>query len=151
MKSIYLIIPTLTAGGAERMCVDLANELSKSCEITLITFDGRCAFTVAPEVKWVSLGVASGISRNPISVFRVLMRLRREMLAASEAVAFSFMERANILAYVACAKGGRSVVPTVHATVQSFNKRSIFARLTIGAMYRRVLGRAPSTFSSATL
>lgn len=52
MKKILMLIPALNAGGAERVMVTLANEWSKTNDVTIMVFnDGSCFYEISDTVK----------------------------------------------------------------------------------------------------
>ena len=126
---IALLISSLEAGGAERVCATLANHWARlGHEVTVMTFDTTVpdAFSLAPEVHRANIGrgdlSASMWHRLRKSVDRV-RRVRKQLVARHIDVAVAFMSPANMCLAVAgrglrtvCIGSERTYPPALYLT-----------------------------------
>jgi GalNAc-alpha-(1->4)-GalNAc-alpha-(1->3)-diNAcBac-PP-undecaprenol alpha-1,4-N-acetyl-D-galactosaminyltransferase len=105
-STCVLFIPTLTAGGAERVCSVLANEWCDypDVSVTVITlFDAPLFYTLDPRVTHVCLGLATnkGLLRRLRDLSWALFALRRAVLRLKPTFVLSFMNKYNVFCLVA--------------------------------------------------
>jgi GalNAc-alpha-(1->4)-GalNAc-alpha-(1->3)-diNAcBac-PP-undecaprenol alpha-1,4-N-acetyl-D-galactosaminyltransferase len=107
--NVLLAIPTLGAGGAERVMTHLADWLvRRGCRVTLVTLtDGSDDFFVpASGIRRVGLGL-SAVSRSPIAAVSAnatrVRALRRVVRDTAPDAVISFLTEMNALVLVACA------------------------------------------------
>lgn len=115
MTRSLLFIPTLTAGGAERVASILANEWCRypDTRTTVVTlFDEPGFYALHPEVELVCLGIAAkqGGAARAAALLRSLLALRREVLRRRPAFVLSFMNKYNVFCVVALLGTGVRVV-----------------------------------------
>ena len=103
-KKIFLISNTLSAGGAERMLLNLASELSQipSFSITFITTSGHTPsfFNVPEGIKHISLSSAhtKNIALHILQFIKKTFKLRQLFQKQNaEIIVISFLENINIL------------------------------------------------------
>lgn len=135
---IALFLPSVEGGGAERVFVELANELAAlDCPIDLVLASARGPYLseVSPRVRVIDLG-ASGVLRALPQLWRYL---RRERPAAM----LSALDHANAIAILACVASLCSVrcvvsVRSVPSAVYRDNKnlRNRVVRLMTKILYR---------------
>ncbi|MCF7908150.1 MAG: glycosyltransferase family 4 protein [Candidatus Omnitrophica bacterium] len=100
---ITFVIPSLSAGGAERVMSTVANYFAKQgYSVTLLTLDwGRKPFFKIDEtITQRSLGllsVSNNIFQTVIRSLRRSYRLRREIKRSNPDVVVSFMDKTNVL------------------------------------------------------
>ncbi len=112
-SKITLFIYNLTIGGAERVTVNLANQLTEcgyQVEVLVVTEDGDLIDELVPEVELSSLSV-NEMRWSAIPLARHLRRTRPDVL-------ISFMTAANVMAIVAArmARISTTVIATEHST-----------------------------------
>lgn len=97
---IFLIIPTLNQGGAERVISELANQFSKSgYEVHLVILVKSIDFYVVSDNVYIHrLGFTNkGMLQKPFSELKVLINLRRLFKEYRPDAILSFMDKYNIL------------------------------------------------------
>lgn len=106
--NIVFVISSLSAGGAERVLVNLAGALyRRGAQVTVVTLGGTQAdfYTLEEGVGRVALGV-SGSSRGTAEAVRNNARrvvaLRRTIRKLRPDAVISFMDRTNVLVLAAC-------------------------------------------------
>lgn len=97
-KAVCIFIPTLTAGGAERVASILANCWSKTHRVVVVTyFDEEKFFKPQANVEVRCLGMA--VSRNTIQratdVLKAVVAFRRLLIEINPAFVLSFMNKYN--------------------------------------------------------
>jgi glycosyltransferase involved in cell wall biosynthesis len=108
---ILLLIPALNAGGAERVMVTLANEWSKTEDVTLMVFnDGRCFYKIDEKVRIKPLNTMpkqNGLERR-LSILPVEIRRYKaicsEIKNGSYDFVLSFCFTTNVFASLAAMK-----------------------------------------------
>src|SRR5699024_12471507 len=101
MKGILLLATGLTAGGAERIVVNLADYFAaKGHSVTLAFMTDSEKVFFLPQNKKVEI-VDLGIKKNPLSLFRGLKKLIYLVKEKKVDIVHSHMFHANILACVA--------------------------------------------------
>lgn len=148
---IALVIPSLRRGGAERVMVGLANEMSaRRHEVHLATFESEIdpdGYALHPKVSVTRLGGLSA-SANPISgLFANLGRvrkLRRWLRANRPEVCISFMTQTNVCALLA-AKGIAPVIVSERLVPWAMPERRIWESLR-----RKTYGTAASLVLQST-
>ncbi|MBA3688132.1 MAG: glycosyltransferase family 4 protein [Chloroflexi bacterium] len=111
--SIALFISSLSAGGAERVMVFLANNLARlGHRVVLVTFagDGSSFYRVDPRVERVHLDVRRPSKGKGTYQLRQLRSLRFLLRALRPDVAVSFIVKANILVLLSAWGSGTPVV-----------------------------------------
>ncbi|MGQ3330851.1 glycosyltransferase [Halorubrum sp. FL23] len=113
MTSVTLFIGNLSIGGAERVTVNLGNQLNKNghdVEVLVITEDGELVDELAPEIKFSVLSV-DRMRWAAIPLARHLRRTRPDAL-------ISFMTATNVMTIVAArmARVSTTVIATEHST-----------------------------------
>lgn len=106
MTRCVLFIPTLTAGGAERVASVLANEWCNYPEvrISVITlFDESVFYPLDPRVEYICLGIQANKSvlLRLVDLFRTLLALRREIVERKPKFVLSFMNKYNVFCVTA--------------------------------------------------
>jgi glycosyltransferase involved in cell wall biosynthesis len=113
---VALVIPSLGAGGAERVISIMANHwAARGCAITVITIDSADTdfYTLDPRVTRVALGVAGdslGVRQALAHNAHRVARLRAAIRAARPNVVISFITSTNVLALIA---GSLEHVPVI--------------------------------------
>ena len=101
MKKVLFGITSLTLGGAERVLVDVANELSKSCEVTIFTIysKGELEKQLEPNVKLKALYDTSYANLTrlqkyiiPIKILLQKNRIYRKYIKKDYDVEIAFLE-----------------------------------------------------------
>lgn len=117
---VLMVIPSLSAGGAERVLVRVAEALCcRRYEVTAVTvFGPECDFyRLPPEVTRVAMnlgGTTAGAGEKLAANLRRAWALRRVVLRTRPRVIVSFMTEMNVLAVLAAAGLDRPVVVTEH-------------------------------------
>lgn len=136
MKKIALVIPSLSVGGAEKICLELAEMLAKDNIVYIVTFGDKLEFSLHKSLCYIPLGIGRGVGLRFFNSLLILRQLRCTLQGINPYGTISFMERANIYCRIALFSSGLTFVPTIHATVQSFSDRGRFAQLCINFFYR---------------
>jgi GalNAc-alpha-(1->4)-GalNAc-alpha-(1->3)-diNAcBac-PP-undecaprenol alpha-1,4-N-acetyl-D-galactosaminyltransferase len=129
---IIFVIPSLAAGGAERVATSLVNYWSGvGEEVTLATLDFEEAdfYSLSPSVERVALGLgevsSSGLHRIDKN-FRRVRRLRRVIRQSRPDVVISFLAYTNVLVLTAALGLGVPVVVSERTnTIQSQAGRAV--------------------------
>ncbi len=107
-KKISLIIHKISAGGAEKIMVTIANYLSENgWEVFLLTFDDGNESPFYPlnkNVKWIPLDLlkeTKGKLQKGFHFFRRIWILRKTLKKLKSKVAISFIAKVNILSIIA--------------------------------------------------
>ncbi len=140
MRSIVLVIPSLTMGGAERVIVTLANGLAqRDWRVSLASPSGIGALRdeLSPAVEVVDLGVGR-VGRSLVPLIRFLTRHPR-------ALVFSAMTHMNVVTLLAARLIRRHPAPVCVQEVALFSRgreadppvRGRLARALMRALYRR--------------
>lgn len=100
MKAV-IFIPTLTAGGAERVASILANEWShyKNVSVTIILlFDNPIFYSIDSDVKVVSLGMSVNVGpmKRMMNILWSIFALRKAIKAEQPDFVLSFMQKYNV-------------------------------------------------------
>lgn len=98
LTSVCIFIPTLTAGGAERVSSIIANEWSKRQAVVVLTyFEAPIFFDLDPRVAVFCLGMRpnQGRFRRVLDVLRAGWRMRRFVTRLRPAFVLSFMNKYN--------------------------------------------------------
>lgn len=121
-KHIALIIPSLTAGGAERVAVRMANYwMEKKRDVTIFTFDDGSEPPFYDLVDAVDLhpldleGASTTFTERVLSNGKRIRRLRTALNQLSPDVVITFMPSANVLTILAGIGTSWPVVVTEHA------------------------------------
>lgn len=113
---VVIFIPTLTAGGAERVASILASAWSgyPGVSVTLILmFEDEAFFPVDPRVKILNLGLQPNLPglRRVAAVGRALLTFRKRVLAERPDFVLSFMNKYNVFCLAALLGAGvRTIV-----------------------------------------
>lgn len=116
MGKVFLVISSLSSGGAERVMAQMASYWAAAgWEVTLATLAPREDFyALHARVKRVRLSVSPTVPgrwRTLVGVVSGICRLRRAIRQARPDAVLSFMDTANVLTLVAsCGLGVRTVV-----------------------------------------
>ena len=121
-RDIILFIGSLTIGGAERVAVNLANQLVKNghqVKVLTVTEDGELVDELVPEVEFSSLSV-DRMRWAPIPLARHLWKTRPDIL-------ISFMTAANVMGIVATlmSRVSTTVIVTEHSTQSGKRRLSV--------------------------
>lgn len=108
MKLLF-VITSLENGGAERVCVSLANYFSKENEVEILYFSGEIFYEINSKVK---LNKFSRNSRIPRLAAKLLAIRKR---AKDADCVISFMDSTNILSIIATAFLGRKLIISEHS------------------------------------
>lgn len=118
---IAFLIRSLTGGGAERVCVLLANGLAaKGHEVTVVTVkpESEDAYTLAPQVQRVVLNASLDTPRRQESVlgknWGLLTAIRQTTKNLAPQVVVSFVHMVNIRVVLALLWAGVPVIVTEH-------------------------------------
>lgn len=115
MRHGIIFIPTLTAGGAERVASILANEWCNYPEarVTVVTlFKEPCFYKIHPRAECYCLGIEAnrhGVARVT-ALIRSLSGLRRVVLRSNPTFVLSFMNKYNVFCLAALLGTGVRVV-----------------------------------------
>ncbi len=115
MARAVLFIPTLTAGGAERVASVLANEWCSypNVRVSIITlFDDPPFYQVHPSVDQICLGFRAnkgGLSRL-VDLILAMRALRRTVVSCRPDFVLSFMNKYNAFCVTALLGAGQSVI-----------------------------------------
>ncbi len=140
MRSIVLVIPSLTMGGAERVIVTLANGLAqRDWRVFLASPSGSGALhaELSPAVEVADLGVGR-VGRSLVPLIRFLAR-------HPQALVFSAMTHMNVVTLLATRLIRRHPAPVCVQEVALFSRgreadppvRGRLARALMRALYRR--------------
>lgn len=115
-RRLTLVIPSLAAGGAERVMARLANHWAAAgWQVTLVTLNASIPdfYATGAEVRRVRLQL-EGDSAHPLQALwrnvRRVAALRAALRASAPDVVLSFMDRVNVLTLLAAAGLGARVV-----------------------------------------
>ncbi|MDO1582786.1 glycosyltransferase [Rhizobium oryzicola] len=149
-RHLVFHVPALIGGGAERVCVLMANEMARrGHKVTLLVWnkDGPNADMVDHKVRLVSLDLAAhhgkfGKIRTLLGVLKTGLFLRRE----SPDAVFAYLEFANALTAISLlAAGSRALFfPSYHAAAElqvrglAYKVIKLFDRLTIKRATRAI-------------
>ncbi|HAJ45574.1 MAG TPA: hypothetical protein DCL54_03220 [Alphaproteobacteria bacterium] len=113
LDPVAIFIPTLTAGGAERVASILANQWCQSHQVKLITYFNEAHFyTLDPRVEVLSLGYVPN-RRQPgrtVDVALALAAFRRKVLKIRPRFVLSFMNKYNAFALASLWGSGTPVI-----------------------------------------
>ncbi|NBQ67475.1 MAG: glycosyltransferase family 4 protein [Nitrosomonadaceae bacterium] len=106
MTSCVLFIPTLTAGGAERVASILANEWCNYPEahVSVVTlFDEEVFYPLDPRIEHVCLGIRANNDGLPrlLDLFLTIFALRRAIVERKPSFVLSFMNKYNAFCVIA--------------------------------------------------
>ena len=114
---ITMVIPSISAGGAERVMATMANYWAKrGRKISLITFDDGSkadSYRLAPQIDRVRLNIAKTSGSVAFALKNNLGRIRRLRKAIRESEAdcvISFLDSVNVLTLIATRKLGIPVI-----------------------------------------
>lgn len=133
-RRIVVHVPSLRGGGAERVCVIVANEMARRRhDVTLFVWDGKGpnAALVSPTVKILDLGLtARGENFGKIATLKALLRSVAIYRRLRPDAVFSALEFANLMTALALIIGGGSskFFPSFHAAA-SLKADSLGSRL----------------------
>lgn len=120
-KRIIIHVPTLRGGGAERVCVLVANEFARrGHDVTLFVWDatGPNSELVSPKVKILDFGLrAHGENFGKLTTLKAFVRSIAVYRRLKPDAVFSALEFANLLTASALIAGGikASFFPSFHA------------------------------------
>lgn len=106
MKPACLFIPTLTAGGAERVSALLANAWIGERRVIIITyFDEPHFFKLHPDVEVICLGFSPGrrAMTRSVDIIRAILKFRKLVLSIDPQFVLSFMNKYNVFCLAALA------------------------------------------------
>lgn len=108
-----IFIPTLTAGGAERVAAMLANQWCRTRRVHLVTyFDEPQFYALDPRVHLSCLGFAANRGRilRVLDALRAARAFRRVIRAADPDFVLSFMNKYNVFAIASLGGTGTPVI-----------------------------------------
>ena len=108
MKLLF-VITSLENGGAERVCVSLANYFSTEHKVEILYFSGEIFYEISPKVKLNKFTKSSRIPRLAAK----LLAIRKHAKDAD--CILSFMDSTNILSIIATAFLGRKLIISEHS------------------------------------
>lgn len=161
-RRITMTIPTLTAGGAERVLTTMANYWAERGErVTVITLSSSADapfYSLDARVKRIGLGVmAPARSRAHALANNAgrLRRLRQAITASRPDIIISFLDHMNVLTLLATRRTGFPVVVTEHTDPNLARRSAVWDRLRT-TLYPRaarvvVLSESSKQFFSPTL
>lgn len=127
--NIIQLIPTISGGGAERLVVDLSNQLVKNHKVTLLTLynpqkDELFRDHLSPEIKTISLGKKLGFDST------IVPKLYKEIRRISPNIIHSHLRSFNYLMPIIPFMNDISVIHTIHndANKECPNKKIRFIR-----------------------
>lgn len=130
-ESIFLVIPTLKQGGAERVMSELANYWNslKQYHIHLVLLaDAEIFYSLEPSISVHKLGFQNkGKISKVISEFKVFFKLRKLIKSQKPLFVLSFMEKYNVFTIMASLG---SKVP-VYVSDRSNPKKKISIKINI--------------------
>jgi glycosyltransferase involved in cell wall biosynthesis len=105
---ILFVLPTLTAGGAERVVTTLANHWSAAGrEVAIATFEPETAqpyYALGPHVAHLKLSLPSGQSARSRAILRTgerIIALRRVIARFKPDIVLSFLTKTNVMSILA--------------------------------------------------
>lgn len=115
MKNVLIFIPTLTAGGAERVASILANEWQSyvGTKVTVVTlFRAEVFYPLSTRIEHVclNLGARKGCGSRALELLYGLRRLRATVMRRRPRFVLSFMNKYNVYCIVALLCTGMRVV-----------------------------------------
>jgi glycosyltransferase involved in cell wall biosynthesis len=133
---LTLVIPAITAGGAERVMVILANEWAKkNWQVTLLTLDdGQSApfFTLDHRINWQALDVM-GVSGNAFAAMtnnlKRLATLRSAIDRSQPDAVISFLDTTNVLTLLATRGLGLPIIVSERIDIGSQPIHPLWGRL----------------------
>lgn len=138
IKSVVLIISSLTSGGAERVMTKIANYWAKKgWNVTLITLSSNETdfYKVHERVKRVSLDLiveSKGILSRFINILKRIKRLRTEIKKSNANNIISFLNTPNLLTIIATRMLNKNVIISERSEPRSYDMglvKSFFRRL----------------------
>lgn len=147
-KRITIHVPTLRGGGAERVCVLVANAFARrGHHVTLFVWDatGPNAQLVSPQVKILDLGFrAHGENFGKLATLKAFFRSIAIYRQLKPDAVFSALEFANVLTALALTFGGNRTAffPSFHAA-GSLKADSLGSR--IAPLLSRIVARRSTT------
>ena len=70
--TIFIVIESLSGGGAERVSVDLAHNIASSRDVFLVSFTADCSYDLPNSFTHISLNVDNWLDRSLITKLRQL-------------------------------------------------------------------------------
>lgn len=141
VKPYAIFIPTLTAGGAERVASILANQWSKKHPVIVFTyFDEPQFYKLNPQVKINCLGfrVDRAAFKRTINVIHALIRFRRLLFQVRPRFVLSFMNKYNAFCLAALTGTGIPVIVSERGSpTEKLPRLRVFAR---DSLYPRAAG-----------
>lgn len=127
MKAVILI-PTLTAGGAERVASILANTwcaYPDTAVTVILMFDDEVFFELDPRIKLVSLRLRPNLRRisRVIAIATALLRFRVMAMRENPTFVLSFMHKYNVFCLAALLWSGISTVVSERDSPTEPNRR----------------------------
>jgi len=142
-SKVLFVIPSLKNGGAEAVCVSLANALTGDFDITIATFENIDAgdynsIGLNPAVKVVPL---INSSQGVLASFFCFNRLMNMVKRGEFLSLLGFMERANLHVRIVSLLTGCKALYSCHASLDAFSRRGVGRNIVINLLYRRILSR----------
>jgi len=95
-KKIFLIIPTLTKGGAERVVSLLSQEFERmGYKVKIVIFDNKIEYEHSGEIVNINVPASSNYFVKLLRLFQRTLKLKRIFKKENPDCIFSFMESAN--------------------------------------------------------
>lgn len=145
---VFIFIPNLAAGGAERVAALLANNWCKELRVAIVTyFDDPHFYWLDPRVKVYCLGLKS--RQNPFvrikDILVAMVRFRRLARRMAPDFVLSFMNKYNAFCLAALFKSAIPVIVSERdSPIEVLPKTRIFAR---NFLYPQAAGVICQTFS----
>lgn len=115
-RKIFMLIPRMFGGGAERVAVRLANELSANNDVSLLLFDKQSGYPLSERVRIVDMGLSNvrlpGLLKFLTSWYVMLIGIRFVSKIRQKErpdVTLSFLSSANALNVLSKGPGKRVV------------------------------------------
>lgn len=135
---IFLIIPTLSSGGAERVISELANEWCREHQVTIVLhYDAAHYYTIDPRVEIKCLAEKPSNSRvqRIVQQFRNIFRLRAFVKHQKPDFCLSFLTKFNVVNLLSLSGINTKIIVSDRNNVELEldNKTKLFRKWTYSA------------------
>jgi len=111
VQKIFLIIPTLTKGGAERVVSLLSQEFERmDYEVKIVVFNNKVEYKYGGEIININAPASSNYFVKLLRLFQRTFRLKRIFKKENPDYIFSFTESANF----PCILTGKKIIISIH-------------------------------------
>jgi len=131
MKKIVFIISSLESGGAERVLVNIANELvNRGYEIVIATFSNEGSFYLLDKrivhKKLDLMQKSSNILESLINSIKRIIKLKKFLKKENPDVVVSFMTHTNILSIIAAKLNKQKIIISEDTEYYFYNSKFLF-------------------------